>query len=284
MSSSLSNVGSLSANGRQRAGGGDELAGRRNLDVDAVVADPRLQLVRACRAATVWPWSSTTMSSAMRSASSRYCVVRMMVVPSRTSSREHLPQVAAAARVEAGGRLVEEQHLGAAHQAGRDIEAAAHATRVGLDERGREVGEVELLEQLVATLAGCGLRHATEPADGLQVEPGAHQAVDGGLLRGDADAATHGGRLVHDVEPGDGGAALGRLAERREDADRRGLAGSVVAEQPEHGARSDVQVEVAQRPQLAEPLAEPGGGDSAVSLRLGRPALEYSYGVLKFRT
>ena len=62
--------------------------------------------------ATVRPWSSTTMSSASRSASSRYCVVRMIVVPSRTRSRKHLPQVAAAARVEAGGGLVEEQHLG----------------------------------------------------------------------------------------------------------------------------------------------------------------------------
>ena len=37
--------------------------------------------------ATVRPWSSTTMSSASRSASSRYCVVRMTVVPSRTRSR-----------------------------------------------------------------------------------------------------------------------------------------------------------------------------------------------------
>ena len=37
--------------------------------------------------ATVRPWSRTTMSSDSRSASSRYCVVRMTVVPSRTRSR-----------------------------------------------------------------------------------------------------------------------------------------------------------------------------------------------------
>ena len=50
---------------------------------------------------------------------------------------------------------------------------------------------------------------------------------------------------------------------RREDADRGGLAGAVVAEQAEHRARSDVQVEVAQRPQVAELLAESGRGDAA---------------------
>ena len=95
-------------------------------------------------------------------------MVRMIVVPSRDEIGEHLPQVAAAARVETGRRLVEEQHLGAAHQAGGDVEPAAHATRVGLHQRGREVGEVELLEQFVAALACRGLRHATQPTDRLR--------------------------------------------------------------------------------------------------------------------
>ena len=41
--------------------------------------------------ATVRPWSSTTMSSASWSASSRYCVVRMIVVPSRDEVAQHRP-------------------------------------------------------------------------------------------------------------------------------------------------------------------------------------------------
>ena len=47
------------------------------------------------------------------------------------------PQLGAAARVEAGGRLVEEQHRRAVHERGGEVEAAAHAARVGAHERGR---------------------------------------------------------------------------------------------------------------------------------------------------
>ena len=72
---------------------------------------------------------------------------------------KHLPQVAAAAWVETGRRLVEEQHLGTTHQTGRYVEPATHAARVGLHQRICEIGEVELLEQFVAALACCGLRH-----------------------------------------------------------------------------------------------------------------------------
>ena len=105
---------------------------------------------------------------------------------------------------------------------------------------------------------------------------------------GDADAFAHRGGLVDDVEPGDGGAALGRLAERGEDADRGGLAGAVVAEQAEDGAGRDVEVEVAQRPQVAEPLAQPGRGDATGcgrSVGLATSSARWlSYAVLMFRT
>jgi hypothetical protein len=48
-----------------------------------------------------------------------------------------LPQLVAAARVEAGGGLVEQQHAGCADQAGTEVEAATHATGVGPDRGGR---------------------------------------------------------------------------------------------------------------------------------------------------
>ena len=47
------------------------------------------------------------------------------------------------------------------------------------------------------------LGQVVQAADHLEVEPGAEQAVDGGLLRGDADAAAHLVGLVDDVEAGD---------------------------------------------------------------------------------
>ena len=59
------------------------------------------------------------------------------------------------------------------------------------------------------------------------------------------------------VVAGDRRGAGGRLRERREDADRRRLAGAVVAEQSENGALGDDEVDVPESPFLAELLAEP---------------------------
>jgi hypothetical protein len=40
---------------------------------------------------------------------------------------EHLPQRQTAARVQASGRLIQEQHRGRSQQAGRNVKTAAHA-------------------------------------------------------------------------------------------------------------------------------------------------------------
>ena len=91
----------------------------------------------AVPSAITMPWSMTAMRSASRSASSRYCVVSSTVVPSATSSSIVSHSVDAAARVEPGGRLVEEQHRRARDERGGEVEPAAHAARVGLGRRGR---------------------------------------------------------------------------------------------------------------------------------------------------
>ena len=59
-------------------------------------------------------------------------------------------------------------------------------------------------------------------------------------------------------------AALGRAQQRGQDAHGGGLAGAVVAEQAEHRALGDVEVDVAQRPEIAVALAEPFGEDAGV--------------------
>ena len=87
----------------------------------------------AVPSATMRPPSMTAMRSASRSASSRYWVVRKTVTPAPTSSRDDLPHRLAAARVEAGGRLVEEEHRGAADEARGEVEAPAHPARVRAD-------------------------------------------------------------------------------------------------------------------------------------------------------
>ena len=61
-----------------------------------------------------------------------------------------LPDREPAARVQARGRLVEEDHLGLGDQAHRQVEPAPHAAAVGGDAAVGGLGEVEALEQLVA--------------------------------------------------------------------------------------------------------------------------------------
>ena len=61
---------------------------------------------------------------------------------------DDVPHAEPAARVEAGGRLVEEEQPRPADQGAGEVEPAAHAARVGLHDAVGGVGEVELLEQL----------------------------------------------------------------------------------------------------------------------------------------
>ena len=66
----------------------------------------------------------------------------------RDQAADDVPHVLALGRVEAGGRLVQEDHLGAADQARGQVEAAAHAAGVGLGRPVGRVGQVEPLQQL----------------------------------------------------------------------------------------------------------------------------------------
>ena len=114
----------------------------------------------------------TTISSASSSASSRYWVVSSSVVPPAASDRmmSHIP--IRGPRVQAGGRLVEEEHPGLADQAGGQVEPALHAAGVGL---GRPVGgieQAELLEQLGRAAAGLRLAQVEQAADRSPGSPG----------------------------------------------------------------------------------------------------------------
>ncbi len=75
-------------------------------------------------------------------------MVSSTVVPAATRASIVSHSAEPAARVEPGGGLVEEEHRRAHHQRGGEVEAAAHAARVGLGQTIRRVGELEALEQL----------------------------------------------------------------------------------------------------------------------------------------
>jgi hypothetical protein len=66
---------------------------------------------------------------------------------------DHLPHLDAALRVEAGGRLVEEDDPRVADKAHGDVEATAHAARVRRHPAPGRFGEAESCEQIVCHLA-----------------------------------------------------------------------------------------------------------------------------------
>ena len=69
---------------------------------------------------------------------------------------QHVPQLDAAARVEAGGRLVEEEHRRRGDQARGEVEPAPHAAGVVLDHLVAGLGQREPLEQLLGRRASRG--------------------------------------------------------------------------------------------------------------------------------
>ena len=169
-----------------------EVGGVAGADLDDVAARPGPSARRACRTAMTRPWSTMTMSRASWSASSRYWVVSSTSVPSATRSRMRVPQLDAAAGVEAGGGLVEQQQPRAADEAGAEVEPPAHAARVGADQpvagvgRGRAARAPRRLRR-----RRVGLVEAEQAGDHLEVLAAGHGRLDRGVLAGEADDLAH---------------------------------------------------------------------------------------------
>ena len=79
---------------------------------------------------------------------------------------ELLPHRRPRLRVEARGRLVEEQHLRPVDEPERHVEPALHPARVRADDAVGELADPEGLEQLVDPAAKLGERHAAARAPG----------------------------------------------------------------------------------------------------------------------
>jgi hypothetical protein len=71
---------------------------------------------------------------------------------------EPVPQHVARLRVEAGGRLVEQQQLGLVDERAGDGDAPLHPARQRLDLAGRAIGELDELEQLGGATLALGAR------------------------------------------------------------------------------------------------------------------------------
>ena len=149
---------------------------------------------------------------------------------------DDVPHQRAGARVEAGRRLVQEQHRRTADQRGRQVEPPPHAARVGLDRPAGRGGQVELLEQLVRPLPGGPRGQPAELADHDQVGAPGEVLVQGRVLAGEADRPAHGGGVGDHIAAEDARLPAVRAQQRRQDADGGGLARPVGAEQAVDGA------------------------------------------------
>ena len=142
----------------------------------------------ACPRRRSGPRSMIPTRSASTSASSRYCVVRKTVTPSSRASRATSSHRSARlCGIEAGRRLVEEQHARAVHEREREVEPALHAAGVAADLAVGRVGQPDALEQLVAARAALGLRQALQRRLQPHVLAPGEQRVERRLLQRGAD-------------------------------------------------------------------------------------------------
>ena len=114
-----------------------------------------------------------------------------------------VPHGRARLRVQAGGRLVEEQHLRPVDQAERDVQPPLHAAGVGADQPAGRVGQVEPAEQLVGPAASAAARAGPGCRPGQQqVLPAGGHRVGAAALGDHADGVADPGRPGPHVQPG----------------------------------------------------------------------------------
>ena len=168
--------------------------------------------------------------------------------------------------VQAVGRLVEHEDGGVAEQCRREREPLAHAEGVAARPAVAGVGEPDLDERLV----GAAQRQARGAAVHAQVVAAGPGGVEGGLQDGADGPERLGQRRVRGaVERGR--ARVGRL-QAEHHPQGRGLAGAVGPEEAGDRARLHGEAQVADRPHLAEGLAESADVDPHGSHRRGAAA------------
>ena len=167
---------------------------------------------------------------------------------------DRVPHLAAGARVQAGGRLVEEDQRRPRDQARREVQPAPHAAR---ELRQRPVGgllEPELLEQAAARSREPRPSAALQASEQPQVLAGREVLVDRRVLAGDADQLADTMRLAGDVDAEDPRLARVDRQQRREHPQHRGLAGAVRSEDAEDLALAHLEVDAVDGAQVAELL------------------------------
>lgn len=172
---------------------------------------------------------------------------------------DQFPGVAAGLGVEAGGRLVEEQHLGPSEQGQREVEAPAFAAGELLDPHGATVGQVGHVEGFVG---GPGAAGAARPhAYGLQDGQLRREAA---LLEHHADAVPHRRPLAERVVAQHPDRSTGGSGLAFEEFEGGGLSGAVGAQQGEQLTAGDREVDALDGVEVAVAPFQSDGFDDGV--------------------
>ena len=184
----------------------------------------------------------------------------------RPQLAQQLAQLDAGPRVEARRRLVEQQHARVVDQRVREAQPLLHAARQALHvgvALGAEVHEVEQVADHPPPAVG---RDAVAAGEEVQVLPDLHVVVDPERVRHEAEDATDVvGVPAHARTRRSRRPRVGH-EQRRQDPQRRGLAGAVGADQAEDLALADVEVEAGDGERAVVALDEPRGVDDRAHL------------------
>jgi len=172
-----------------------------------------------------------------------------------------LPHGPAAARIKAGGRLVQENQPRLTDQGHREVEPTPHAAGVG----GRLLpgvrGQVEAVEQRRGTAPAVAAAQVVQVRHQPHVLLAGQQIVHRRELAGDADRGADRIGLGGYVMPGHPDLPAVRADQGGQDLHGGGLAGAVRAEQGKDRPLGHGQVDAVEDRRAAERFPQPGHGD-----------------------
>ena len=175
------------------------------------------------------------------------------------------PNLDAAARIEAGRRLVQEQHARAGQQTRRQVETPPHTTGVRAGGAVGGVSQIEALQQLVRPRASIRGREVKQPPEHFEVLPAGQDLVDRGKLAGQPQKLTDARGVVDDVVAENLGPSGVRSEQRGQHPNERRLPGAVRSEQTKDGGLLDVQVDPRKRGGRPKALDQTLDMDSRIS-------------------
>ena len=167
-----------------------------------------------------------------------------------------LPKVAARAGIEAGRRLVQQQHGRMMQQPLCEFQPTLHAAGKCFGFFFGAIGETDAAQHLGNALLQRCTAEAVNVADQHQVLFRRELDVDALGLEDYADVAAHQRGLARDIVSHDQGAAAGRKHQRRKNAERCRLAAAVGAQQAEDLRGTHIERDAGQRDTIAVLMAK----------------------------